>query len=431
MKNIFKNEVPGSKSSIRLPLRRTLQHFVLYSAICLPVIFFAASCKSNKNETHADTDTYYTCSMHPQIKENKPGKCPICKMELIAVKKTANKNAANEIELSAQQIQLGNIHTDTIRSGAIGDQLILTATLNFDQLKENAVSSRVMGRIEKLYFKNIGDYVSKGAKLFDVYSEDLNNAKQEYLLALENQKTLDNSLIDFSQLIQGAKNKLLLWGMNEAQIQELTSNKKATPLTSFYSNASGYITSMDIKEGDYVTEGGTVVRLADLSTLWAEAQVYSSQLSSIDRNAEAIVQFPDMPAKKIKGKIEFENPEINPDTRINLVRVTIPNTGNQLKPGMQAYVLIKNTQHNSLSLPADAVIRDARGASVWVQTGAGKFQYKMVEVGSENNDRIEIKSGLQSGDVVVISGAYLLNSEYIFEKGVNPMAGMDMSKMKM
>lgn len=391
--------------------------------ILIPVLLFA--CKVKKAEVPVDPDVYYTCSMDPQVKENKPGKCPVCKMELTPARKSSG-TVMDEIELSEQQVQLGNILMDTIRSGPIGDQVVLNATLNFDQLNENAVSSRVMGRVEKLYFKNIGDHVSKGTKLFDLYSEELNNAKQEYLLQLEKQKTLDNSVIDFNQLIESAKNKLLLWGMSEFQIMELTKNKKADPLTSFYSNAGGYITAMDVKEGDYVTEGGTVVRLADLSTLWAEAQVYSSQLSFIDKDGQAIVQFPDMQGKEVKGKIEFLNPEINADTRINLVRVTIPNPGNLLKPGMQAYVIIKNREHSSLSLPTDAVIRDSRGASVWVQISGHKFKYKMVEIGLENNDRVEIKSGLKDGDVVVISGAYLLNSEYIFKIGSTPMEGMKM-----
>jgi len=389
----------------------------------ISVLLFA--CKGKKPETLADPDVYYTCSMDPQVKENKPGKCPICKMDLTMAKKSSSKDM-DEIELSEQQIQLGNIQTDTIRNGSIGEQVVLTATLNFDQQNENAVSSRVAGRIEKLYFKNTGDYVAKGAKLFDVYSEELNNAKQEYLLQLEKQKTLGNAVIDFSQLVQGSKNKLLLWGMSEAQIQELANNKKATPLTSFYSNAGGYIIAMDIKEGDYVAEGGTIVRLADLSTLWAEAQVYSSQLSVIDKDGQAIVQFPDMQGKEVKGRIEFVNPEINPDTRINLIRISFANPGNYLKPGMPAYVVIKNNKNRSLSLPADAVIRDNRGASVWVETSGHKFKYKMVEIGLETNDRVEIKSGLKDGDIVVVSGAYLLNSEYIFKIGSNPMEGMKM-----
>ena len=350
-------------------------------------------------------------------------------MELTPVKKSNGENK-DEILLSEQQIQLGNIQTDTIRNGTIGDQLVLTATLNFDQMKATSVSSRVMGRIEKLYFKNLGDYVKKGAPLYDLYSEELNNAKQEYLLALEQKKTFANeTVIDFDQLLQSAKNKLLLWGMSEAQIQELANNKKATPTTTFYSTAGGYITQLDIREGDYVMEGGTIVRLADLSTLWAEAQVYTSQLSEINNNSIATVQLPDFEGKEIKGRIEFVNPEINPDTRINLIRVSIPNPGNQLKPGMPAYVLLKSPQRKTLTLPIDAVIRDGKGATVWIRTGTHSFKSKMVTVGLESDDRIEIKSGLNAGDVVVITGAYLLQSEYIFKKGANPMSGHDMSTM--
>src|SRR5205814_10606477 len=142
----------------------------------------------------------------------------------------------------------------------------------------------------------------------------------------------NNSIIDFKQLVQGAKNKLLLWGMSEAQIDELAKTKKASTLTSFYSSASGYITTLESHEGDYVSEGGTIVRLANLSSLWAEAQVYTSQLSEVDARGKAIVRLPDS-NKEITGTIQFVNPEINPDTRINLIRVEISNPGNQLKPG--------------------------------------------------------------------------------------------------
>lgn len=396
-----------------------------YFFIMLLSILVLSACK-NKNEKQTKSDVYYTCSMDPQVIEYKPGKCPICKMELTPVKKS-NGEKKDEIQLSEQQIQLGNIQTDTIRTGTIGDQLVLTASLNFDQMKASSVSSRVMGRIEKLYFKNMGDYVRTGAPLYDLYSEELNNAKQEYLLALDRKKAFTNeTAIDFDQLLQSAKNKLLLWGMSEAQIQELAKTKKATPVTTFYSTAGGYITQLDIREGDYVMEGGTIVKLADLSTLWAEAQVYTSQLSEIDLSGIATVQLPDMDGKEITGRIEFVNPEINPDTRINLIRVSIPNTGNQLKPGMPAYVVLKSRQRKTLTLPIDAVIRDGKGATVWIRTGEHSFKSKMVEVGLENDNRIEIRSGLSAGDVVVITGAYLLHSEYKFKKGANPMEGHNM-----
>ena len=396
--------------------------YIIIATIALLVL---VSCK-NKKETPKDPDTYYTCSMDPQVVEYKPGKCPICKMDLTPVKKK-NGESKDELQLSEQQIQLGNIQTDTIRNGTIGDQIVLTATLNFDQMKASSVSSRVMGRVERLYYKNIGDYVKKGSPLYEIYSEDLNNAKQEYILALDKKKAFNTeSVIDFEQLIQSAKNKLLLWGLSETQINELANTRKATPTTIFYSTAGGYITQLDIREGDYTMEGGTIVKLADLSALWAEAQVYTSQLAEVNSNSIATVQLPDFDNKEIMGRIEFVNPEINPDTRINLIRVSIPNTGNQLKPGMPAYVLLKSPQRQSLTLPIDAVIRDGKGATVWIQTGKNTFKSVMVQAGIESGDRIEIKSGLAIGDVIVIRGAYLLQSEFIFKKGANPMDGMKM-----
>ena len=399
--------------------------------IIAALIFLFAACKSDKVKDSSEAahaghgEVYYTCSMHPQVMKDKPGDCPICGMSLIQATKTSTPDSTG-VQLTEQQIQLGNILTDTIRSGMLGGQTVLAATLNIDQSKINAVSARVMGRIERLYFKNLGDYVRKGDKLFDLYSEELNSAKQEYILALEKQKVLDNSIIDFTVLVQSAKNKLLLWGLTDAQIQALAITKATTPVTTFYSPVAGYITTLEISEGEYVMEGGTIVRITDLSTLWAEAQVYSSQLSQIDNNAVASVQFPDLPGKQINGKIEFMNPEINPQSRINLLRVNVANPGNILKPGMPAYVIIKGKQHSSLTLPSDAIIRTGAGASVWVQTGQGFFKNIMVEIGLEDGDRVQIKSGLQSGDIIVIRGAYLLNSEFIFKQGANPMEGMKM-----
>jgi len=434
MKIFFDNNEPSGIATIKRPLRydrqpavRTLQLLFLFFAMLAITSLFLASCKGRIKEVAVttDPDVYYTCSMHPQVMQDHPGNCPICGMKLIEAKKSQSQKA-DEIQLSNVQMQLGNIQVDTIRNGSIGDNMVLTATLNFDQRKITALSARIAGRVDKLYFKNIGDYIHKGDKLFDLYSEELNNAKQEYILTLQNQHELSNSLIDYKQLAESAKNKLLLWGITESQISDLANTRKVSPLTSFYSTANGYITTLDIKEGDYVTEGGTIVQLADLSTLWAEAQVYTSQLSEIDSRGSATVQIPDLNNLEINGTIGFVNPEINPDTRINLIRITIPNNNNQLHPGMPAYVYIKNRQHKGLTLPADAVLRDGKSTSVWIKTGEHSFKVKMVETGIEDDNNIEITSGLHEGDVVVVSGAYLLNSEYIFKKGANPMEGMKM-----
>ncbi len=384
------------------------------------LMFFLFSCKTNHGAA-PDPDVYYTCSMDPQVVESKPGSCPICKMDLTPVQKKKG-GKKDELQLSDQQVKLGNIHTDTIRNGTLGDNRVLPAILNFDQNKVTAVSARIMGRVEKLYYKNIGDFVAQGAPLYELYSEELNNAKQEYLLALDRQQTFrDEVSVDMGRLVESAKNKLLLWGMTENQLQELAATKKASPLTRVFSPEGGTLIGLNINEGDYVEEGGTILRLADMRTVWAEAQVFTSQLAGIDMNQTAEVQLPDLGNLSLQGRMEFMNPEINTDTRINLLRITLPNTGGLLKPGMPAYVWLKSPRRKLLSLPIDAVIRDGKGATVWVKTGPNTFKSKMVTTGLESEDRIEIVSGLKENDIVVLSGAYLLHSEYVFKKGANPM----------
>jgi len=391
-------------------------------------LFFLLSCREKDKPVGQVADTYYTCSMHPQIMQGTPGKCPICGMELVLVKNARLSSGSPYIVLSDQQLQLGNIRVDTLGQHRIGDQTVLAATLNMDETKTVSVSSRIPGRIEKLYFKSIGDYIHKGDRLYDLYSEELNNAKQEYLLALEKQNVLGNSIVDFRQIVESSRNKLLLWGMTASQITELAKTKKHTDITSYFSSNDGYLVSLESHEGDYLKEGTSILRLANLSTIWAEAQVYTSQLSQIDKMSEATVRIPDL-SLDLPGEIVFVNPEINPDTRINLLRVSIRNNGALLKPGMQAYVTVKNGKSNGLSIPTDAVIRNEKGNLVWVQTGHNTFKPVMVKTGIENETRIEIISGLKAGELVVTQGAYLLNSEYIIRHGTEPRLMEDMSGM--
>ena len=428
-KNIFNKYLKGninlfSKPQIYLKAR-ILMVFVA-SFFTIGTLTTSCSKKKNTAETTQKKNVYYTCSMHPQIHEDHPGNCPICGMKLISVPiADKSENKAMQVSLNPEQIRLGNISTDSIGENNISNQLVLTGTLNFNQDKLYSLSARVDGRVDRLYFKNIGDYVAKGEKLYSIYSEKLNNAKQEYLNAIQQKQSLGNSLINYDSVIESAKTKLLLWGMSETQIKILAGSKQAPTETLFYSTDAGYITAININEGEFVMEGQSVIQLANLSTLWAEAQVYTTQMSSITIGENVLVQIPDL-NQSVNGKIDFINPEVNANSRINLVRVTIPNLKNQLHPGMAAYITISKKERKAFMLPEEAVLRDGKGASVWVKIKDGVYEIRMVKTGIAQNNVVEIISGLISNDVVVTTGAYLLNSEYIFQHGANPMAGMKM-----
>lgn len=393
---------------------------MLKNILNILLLVFFISC--GRKEEKTANDVYYTCSMDPQVVESKPGNCPICKMPLTEVKK-GQMQGENELQLSDQQIQLGNITTDSLKEHLLGEDILLTGVVNANQNTLATVSSRVMGRVEKLYFKTTGDIISKGQPLYEIYSEDLNIIIKEMLLAAEKKKSLKNYNVDYDKILQSAKSKLLLYGLTEEQIKKIESENIQPYTIKILSKIEGIIYSVDTKEGNYLMEGGDVFHLADFSTVWVEAQVYSDYMNEIKAGMEAKVMFAAFPGKEFSSQLSFVNPELNPSSKINIIRVEIPNSNGDIKPGMQAYVSLLLKQKSALSLPTDAVIKDSKGSTVWLQTANNKFKSVMVNTGLEANGYTEILHGLNKGDVVIVSGAYLLNSEYIFKKGTDPMAG--------
>lgn len=346
-------------------------------------------------------------------------------------KKTSIEHPVKKLEglhLSDQQMQLGHIITDTLCMHALGEELMLTGVLAPNQNALTLVSARVMGRIEKLFIKNIGEEIKVGQPIYELYSEELNLAFKELKLAID-KKQLLNSGGDMDRFIQSARNKLALYGLSSKQIEDIEIRNKFSGTFTMVSPVSGVITSMDIQEGNSVMEGAGMYVIADLSSLWADVQVYYDNLSRISENMTATVYVQGIPGFNQRGKIAFVNPELTPSSKINVVRIEIDNKEGKLKPGMQVNATVLLNKKSTLALPTDAIILDEKGSSVWVQTGHNQFRNVMVVTGIETNEYTEILSGLKNGDIVVMSGAYLLNSEYLFKKGTNPMEGHDMSNM--
>lgn len=394
--------------------------FLLFTALI--------ACNTKNKEDHSKHATkesvYYTCAMDPQIKESKPGKCPICHMDLTPV--TKEDSATNEIALSDQQIKLGNITMQTIAESGNSLEETYTGVLTINQEKVKTISSRAMGRIEKLYFKTTGDYISKNEAVYQLYSEDIAIAKQDYFTAYKQLAMPGNFGKNAKTMLNAAKQKLLFFGLSNSQIESIKTSNEVSPYTTFYSTSSGYVTEIVATEGSYIMEGLGILKLADLNSLWLEAQVNVNYAKSLKIGQNAKISFTDYPDKTINAKVAFINPEINPDTRLLLIRMEVPNLNLLLKPGMQAIAKLSQPNVKGLFIPTDAVIREEHATYIWIEKRHGVFENLMVETGMETNGMVEIISELDSTKKVVITGAYAINSEYKFRKGTNPMEGHDM-----
>jgi len=389
--------------------------------------FVACKQKPQQIATKTQSKAYYTCSMHPQVHEDHDGNCPICGMKLIKVELTGmGDKMTDRITLTATQLQLAQIQTDTVRDENTGSDKTLTGTVTTDENTAEELSARIAGRIQQLYVRTVGEKISIGQPVYSIYSEDLQEAEKEYLLAKQQQKILHNPDVDYQQLISAAENKLQLWGLSASQIKGLSVSGKVSATTTVLSKINGTVSEIAVHEGDYVTGGASILKTQALNNLWVQAQVYANETNSYKENDKVSVSFPDLGGQLIKGKVEFINPELSDASKVNLIRISILNPQGMIRPGMLAYISVANSGSLSLAVPATAILTDGKGSRVWVKNSDGSFSPKSIKTGSGNQSYVPVVSGLNSGDIIVTNGVYLLNSEATFKNGNDQMAGMKM-----
>lgn len=394
----------------------------IHSIYIVVAIIYLLSVSCGKKQKPIAENVFYTCSMDPQVVEKQPGTCPICKMELAEI--IVSKDGMQKgIKLSETQVQLANIKTDTVKIRSLAEEKTIPGKLVINENKTSSISFRIEGRIEKLYIKNPGETIYLNQPIYDLYSEELISVQKDYLLATQKQKLIksnsENDLINYRQLAESARNKLMLWGLTENQIKNIETEGDVQNVTTFYATVPGTVLEIPIKEGDYIMEGSTAFKLTDLSCLWVEAQLYSNEMKFIRNNNEAEVVIVPYNEQIIKGAISFVNPELQSNSKITLIRIEIDNRELQYKPGMMAYITLKSNEKNTIAVPSKALIRDSKATTAWVLNKGGAYESKFVTTGIENKELAEIKEGLKEGELIVISGAYLLYSEYIFKKDVN------------
>jgi len=331
------------------------------------------------------------------------------------------KVISSDLMLTDTQMRLANITTQRVSPQSIGQTIVINGRLVANEERTNVISSRATGRIEKLFIKETGRSVAKGQPLYELYSETLLTLQQEYLLAKEQYETLGKSESRYQSFLKSSEKKLLLYGLTEKQVQQLAVSKSANPRITFLSPASGIITEVTASEGQYLSEGGALYKLEDLTQLWLEAELYpqESGLVSLGDAVEARINGESNP---VKATVTFLSPEYRANTQLVIMRAVISNASLTLKPGMQAQVVFSHSARKVLAIPANAVIRSEKGAHVYAQTDINTFQPRKVKTGLEDFNNVEIAEGLKENEVIAVSGAYLLYSELILKKGADPMS---------
>lgn len=330
------------------------------------------------------------------------------------------KPANHELMLTTSQLKLGNITTQVVKRQPIAQTLPVNGRLVIHEEMTEMISARASGRIEKLFVKEEGRMIHKGDPLYELYSESLLTLQKEYLLTMEQYKTMKDVDSRYGDYLTSARKKLLLYGLTEKQIDRLSEAGDIQPRITFLATASGVVKEINVAEGQYLTEGNVLYQLEDISRLWVDAELYPSELPYVkvgDRISVTVDGF----EGSVNASVSFLSPEYKAGTQVTVLRATLNNSTGQWKPGMQAQVFLKHSEKSSLAIPADAVIHDQRGTHVYIRTADNTFVSRMVKTGIENFEVVEITEGLKEGEVVVVTGAYLIYSEIILKNGVDPM----------
>ncbi len=360
----------------------------------------------------SDAIDHYTCSMHPSVKQQAPGKCPICGMDLVPVTKAQQEQGV--VMLDEARRQLIGVRTGRVVEGSMQRTFRAVGHVTYDESAFTDVNLKVSGWITKLFVSRTGQQVTTGQPLFLFYSPDLFSAEQDFLLANQG-NTAAASTGDASNrlglLAKAARQRLHLLGLSGAQIEALTKRGAPSENITIPSPASGFVIEKDVVEGASVQAGMRLFRIAALNKVWVEAEVYEADLAHIRVGQAATVTLDYLPDHSYDAKVAYIYPYIDPTARTGRVRVELANKELELRPGMYASVALASDATARVQVPAGAVVYTGPRRLVFLDLGDGRFRPQEVHVGSEANGMFEVLDGLKAGDIVATSGVFLIAAE--------------------
>ncbi|THV61708.1 efflux RND transporter periplasmic adaptor subunit [Flagellimonas alvinocaridis] len=351
----------------------------------------------------------WTCSMHPQIMQPEPGDCPICGMDLIPASSSDEGLAMGQIRMSNNAMALAGVETVTVGAGMTGEGSVkLSGKVAVNQEADAVQSAYFNGRIERLNINFEGEEVRRGQQLATIYSPELVAAQQELITAA-------NLKGSQPALYAAVRNKLTFWKLSENQINEIESSGKVRENFPVYANVSGVVSEIMVEEGDYISTGSPLVKVANLNSVWAVFDAYENQLSLLKKGQSIEVRTKSYPNEAFNAKISFVDPLLNSSTRTLEVRANLDNRKGLLKPGMfvTAEIQLENdTETEALTVPESAILWTGERSVVYVKPDSeeGIFEMREVTLGNLVNGNYVVVSGLNSGEEVVAKGAFTVDA---------------------
>lgn len=393
---------------------------------------------------------YWTCTMHPSVRLKDPGKCPICGMELVAVKakgssekmgeemqdmkgmkgmdhmhgmsgmgsgsKSMDSESKSTFNVSTEKQQRIGVQTEQVMVRPMTRKIRTVGMVELDETKIEHIHTKFNGWIDKVFVDYTFQHVKKGDPLFSIYSPDIVSTQEEYLLALKSKNILGES--EFPEIAQGAKSlaestkrRLKLWDISEDQIRELERKGKVKKSIIFHSPITGHVTLKNAFENMYVEPNTRIYTIADHTTAWINADIYENDISLVKKGQEATITVESLPDEIFRGKVTFTWPHLMEKTRTIKARLVFDNPDLKLLPGMYADVELLIPLGEMLTVPQSAVLRTGKQDIVFVDKGGGDMEMRKVELGYESGESYEVRRGLTEGEKVVSRANFLIDAE--------------------
>ena len=361
------------------------------------------------DHNHVESENQmWTCSMHPQIMQPEPGDCPICGMDLIPAETTSEGLLADQFKLTENAMALANIQTSIVGNASASDNAIKLSGKIIENEEANSVQvSYFSGRIERLNISFTGEEVRKGQLLASIYSPELYAAQQELLTAASLRETQP-------ALYQAVRNKLKLWKLSENQINQIETSGKVMENFPVYATVSGTVSEKLVAQGDYIKQGQPLLKIANLSTVWANFDVYENQIDQFKKGQEISITSKAYANRVVKAKVDFINPVLDSKTRTVKLRAVLNNTDNAFKPGMFVEGKISGmaSKEQILSIPSSAVLWTGERSLVYVKADANQpiFEMREIVLGNQMGTTYEVIEGLKNGDEIVTNGTFTVDA---------------------